>query len=619
MSLRQAIDGYARFLMRNMDITSQTVLASFLVQVFGLAMPVFYIVIFDRVFGRNNLATLDVIAIGILLVLFFDACVKFLRSFLLTHHINRLNQRSILAFIGLIFSSESNLSQESKSTLSADDTAHVTSLHQQFCQRVWPGTLDFIFCGVVFVILLLLNPIMALVSMTPLIPISLYSIWHTPGAQARSKAVNLDQKEFRTRLAESIGNNEALTMMNVTEKQKELLVSHYMTSEDKAQGHRRDMTSQGNAHGIFTNIGSMLTLYVGAHLVLNGTITFGVYIAINMMSRSVMGAIQKFFTAMLEFQLQLQQTMVSPELLFPSYTPERRNPATRKMVFSKLPIGNIVLDGLTCRYFSNDATERPALNSVSCMIPAKENWIVTGYGGAGKTTLCKSLVGLLPAVHGSISLDGYMYQDISPVDLRCHVVLIPQKPAMFSGTLYRNIAMANPEATHQDVLDAVKFALLEDTIHSFNDGLDHTVAPLGMNLSSDVIRKVAIARAYLTTPAVLVVDDILTGLPSEEKVTLINRILNHFNNSTIIMVTNFLPLHTKANGIILLKDGELREQGTFQELIKKEGEYFAMFSPPQASGAAGAPSPEPETDSDALPDSTTARPKTSVMNINKSL
>jgi len=547
------------------------VAAAVLVQFFALAQPVFYIVIFDRVFGRQNLSTLDVIGFGVLVILIFDILVKTLRAHLMTYQLEWLNKLTAGYYLDRLFGARLNDMDETGSPLS-EQFSELIRINQGMTVTLMMALLDSLLSLIIVAVLFFLNPFLALVSLLPLIPICLMVFFEQPAAKKRALAFHKDQRTCQYRLAEVLRSGETLQSLNATGVKKQEMGNSIRGFLEGGFKTHLDQIGAGNMQGFLINVGSIITLYAGAHLVLQGEMSYGVYLAINMLSRTVLGSLQKLVAAL----AQMVETMGATEQLQSLFAKPMAKEAPKNLIRLEKSQGLMAFHNVSFRY----ADDGPwVLQDLSLTIKPGERVVLTGKSGAGKTTLIRLMQRLYEPSKGYLTLDGYNLADMDEQNLREHVVVALQKPAIFSGTVFDNIALAKPGATKKEVVEAVKLAQFDEAVFDFEEGLDSPVNPFGLNLSGGEVSRIAVARLFLTTPAVVALDEALANVPPATGVAILNNVHKYFRQATCVFVSNFIPLHQSVDRIVVIDEGRVVEEGAFKDLVEKKGHYFRLFDP----------------------------------------
>jgi len=236
--------------------------------------------------------------------------------------------------------------------------------------------------------------------------------------------------------------------------------------------------------------------------------------------------------------------------------------------------GEIVLDHVTFGY----SEDRPILHDVSLTIDAGESMAVVGSTGAGKSTIAKLVVRFYDPQGGRVTIDGHDLRDVTLDSLRRQLGVVPQEPFLFHGTFRNNVAFSNPDATDEEILEACRAVGLDDVIERLPDGLDSAVHERGASLSAGERQLLALARAFLARPRVLVLDEATSNLDltSESK---IERALDTLlEGRTAIIIAHRLATAMRCDRIAVVEDGRVVELGTHNELVAHEGRYAALYA-----------------------------------------
>ncbi len=221
--------------------------------------------------------------------------------------------------------------------------------------------------------------------------------------------------------------------------------------------------------------------------------------------------------------------------------------------------------------------ERPILKGINLHITAGKKVALVGLSGGGKTTLIKLIPRFYEVNQGSIRLDGIDNRSIPLSILRRNVSQVLQESVLFEGTILENIKLGRPEARYDEIVAAAKQAHIHDTIMELPDGYDTKVRERGKNFSGGQRQRLAIARAIVVNSPILVLDEPTASLDVEAEVEVLRAIDTLVIGRTVLMISHRLSTLGNVDEIIVLKEGRIAEQGTYQELKRQNGVFAGLL------------------------------------------
>ena len=339
------------------------------------------------------------------------------------------------------------------------------------------------------------------------------------------------------------------------------------------------------------NLGLAAVLLVGGRQVVNGSINLGEFVAFNTYLLMLM-----FPMRMLGIALGMAQRAVASgnrvfELL--DRAPRLEPPAQPR----SLPAGGgqIRFDHVTLSY----GDERPALVDVTLEIAPGETVAIVGGTGSGKTTLVAAVGRLYDVTEGAVSIDGVDVRDLDPSELRHSISLVPDDGFLFSASVRDNIAYARPEASFEEVVTAAQRAQIHEFVESLPDGYDTLVGERGLTLSGGQRQRIAIARAIVTDPRVLILDDATASVDAATEREIKHALREVMEGRTTLVIAHRLSTISLADRVVVMEGGRVTAQGPHEELLDASPLYAEIVDkgmPRLGAALSGLDGGEPDED-----------------------
>lgn len=314
---------------------------------------------------------------------------------------------------------------------------------------------------------------------------------------------------------------------------------------------------------------NLLVIYVGGQQYINGEIAelgtiaeFIIYV--NMLTWPV--ASVGWVTSLVQ-QAEASQKRINAFLKQkPSVFNTKKQPSIIK---GKIEFKNV-------RFTYRD-TNIEALKGVSFTVEQGKTLAVIGKTGSGKTTILELIGRMYNATKGNITIDDISIKNVNLHSLRDSIGYVPQDPFLFSDTLNNNIKFGKNNTTNQEVVQAAKDAAVHNNIINFSKGYDTILGERGITLSGGQKQRVSIARAFIKSPQILLLDDCLSAVDTETEEQILNTIEKISKNTTTIIVSHRISSVKNADHIIVLEDGQIIQEGTHNQLVRKNGYYKTLY------------------------------------------
>ena len=543
---------------------------SFLLQLLGLASPIFTQVIIDRVLVHRSTDALDVLVLGMLLTNLFTSWMEGIRSYLFTNITFKID--AVLS--SRLFKTLTALPISFYSKYQVGDvisrTGEMETLRQFITSSSISIILDIIFTVVYLAVMIYYSiPL----SVVVIVMLPLFALLNIVAAPLYKRIINqrfLINSENRSFLVESITGIHTVKSSG-TER---LFLQRY---EDITARLAKASFSLANLSNVTNCIGTLLQqvfslaiLWVGALYVMDGELSVGQLIAFQMMASHLISPIMRLVGSWMYFQ----QIMVSMDRLGDimnekceaSFNPSRTTlPEIR---------GEIGLDNLSFRYTQDG---RNVLNSINLKIAPGSKVGIVGRSGSGKSTLTKLIQQLYLPTTGRIMVDGVDIAQVEPAWLRRQIGVVLQDSMLFNGTIEDNIRIACPNASHEDVERAAKLAGADSFVNELQNGYSTNVGERGSLLSGGQRQRVAIARALLSNPRIIIFDEATSALDYESEATIMKNINEIAKGRTLLMIAHRLSTVEGCDAILVMDKGKVIEAGKHEELLKRKGLYYHLY------------------------------------------
>ncbi len=316
---------------------------------------------------------------------------------------------------------------------------------------------------------------------------------------------------------------------------------------------------------IMSAFGMMAVFWFGLWQVINGRLTIGWFIGFI----GLVGMVYKPVKTMGTFNVSFQQALASAERIFAimDVEPEAHD-APDAIPLSGIK-GDVEFRDVSFAYDS----QRPVLKHINLKVNAGESIALVGPSGVGKTTFVSLLTRFYDVTDGEITVDGHPISKITLRSLRQQVGLVPQETVIFGGTVRENVAYGRFDATEDEMIQAAKSANAHEFIVKLPDGYDTSIGERGAQLSGGQRQRLAIARAILKDPHILILDEATSSLDTESEALVQEALANLMKDRTTFVIAHRLSTVVNADRIIVLNDGEIVESGTHSQLFAQNGLY----------------------------------------------
>ena len=565
-------------IVKHRKLIGEVLLASFFIQMFALLTPLFFQVIIDKVLVHKALTTLHVIGIGMIAIILFEVILGGLRTYDFSHTSSRID-------VGLgaqLFKHLMRLPMAYFQARRVGDTVarvrELETIRQFLTSSTVTVVIDLFFTVVFIAVMFFYSPLLTFVVLGTIPFYVMLSVYITPIIRARLHEKFNRGAENQAFLVESVNGVETIKSMAVEpamQRKWEEQLAGYVRASFRAN----NLSNIAGQTASFINKATTIAIiWIGANLVMAGTLTIGQLIAFNMLAGRVSGPILRLVQLWQDFQQagisvqRLGDVLNAPTE--PSYNPNRTT-------LPKLA-GNIVFDHVLFRY-RPDGQE--VLRDLSFDIPAGQTIGFVGRSGSGKSTIAKLVQRMYVPQNGRVLIDGVDLAQIDPAWLRRQIGVVLQENMLFNRSVRDNIALSDSGIAMEQVIVAAKQAGAHEFILELPEGYDTIVEEHGSSLSGGQRQRIAIARALVTNPRVLIFDEATSALDYESEAMIQKNMVAISQGRTVIIIAHRLSTVRNADKLFVIDKGNIVEQGTHDELLKQNGYYARLHRHQEGSYA----------------------------------
>ncbi|MBU7585259.1 MAG: peptidase domain-containing ABC transporter [Nostoc sp. TH1S01] len=567
---RFGVSWFLPYLSRYRRVLIEVFIASFFVQLAQLANPLVIQLIIDKVIVQNSISTLNVLGALLLVVGLFEAIIGTLRTYLFVDTTNRIDMGLGSQIIDHLLRLPLRYFERRPVGELSTRINELENIRQFLTGTALTVGLDALFSVVYIVVMLFYSWQLTLVGLgtIPIFVIITLIASPTISKQLRNKAER--NAETQSYLVEVMSGIQTVKAQNIE------LRSRFSWQERYARyvgaGFKTVVTSTlANSTSNFLNkLSSLLVLWVGAYLVLQGELTLGELIAFRIISGYVTSPILRLAQLWQNFQ----ETALSLERLSDIVDTPEEGEADRGNIPLPAIDGTVKFENVSFRFNPNGPLQ---LTNINLEFQAGQFVGIVGQSGSGKSTMMKLLLRLYDVESGRILIDGYDIAKVELYSLRRQIGVVPQETLLFDGTVQENIALTNPEATTEEIIEAARVACAHEFIMGLPNGYNTRVGERGAGLSGGQRQRIAIARSVLQRPKLLVLDEATSALdyPTERQVCL--NLAKAFQGSTVFFITHRLNTVSHADTIVVMDASRVIEQGSHQELMAANGHYYYLY------------------------------------------
>jgi len=534
--------------------------AAFLINIFAIVIPFFTMNVYDRVIPSRAEETLWLLAIGVIITIVLDYSLKRIRS----HFVDLAGSRIDVKLSALIMERVLGMKLENKpaSVGSFAQTLRSFESVRDFMSSATVTTLIDLPFAILFLVIIgwISWPLVFIPILTSIL-ILLYSV------HVKRQVHGLTEQSSRTvalknaTLIESLSSLETLKVLGAE--------SHIQSRWESVSSQLAKLNSsvKHKSHSATSLVASMSSFCVvsnvilGVYLIDNKMLTMGGLIASGMLISRIIAPLAQTVGLIMQYEnAKLSLAMLEEQM---KKEPERSS--AQSYVHRDFIKGDIEFKDMKFKYPNQ---ENYALNGLSFKVKQGEHVAIIGRTGSGKTTLSRLIMGMYQPLDGSVRVDGIDLRQLDPADLRANIGCVEQHTTLFFGTLRENITMGAPHAEDSQVVHAADVGMLTDLINQHPRGFDMLVGERGEFLSGGQRQGVAIARAVLNSPSILLMDEPTSAMDYSTENNFIQKVGSYCEGKTLILITHKMSLLQLATRVIVLDQGRIIADGPKDSILE---------------------------------------------------
>jgi ATP-binding cassette subfamily B protein len=567
------------YLVKYRRVLIEVLIASFFVQLFGLANPLMTQVIIDKVLVQNSPETLQVLGIFLIVIALFEALLTSLRTFLFVDTTNRIDLALGTEIINHLLRLPLRYFERRPVGELSTRINELENIRQFMTTTALTVVLDAVFSVIYIVVMLFYSWQLTLVALAsvPLFAVLTALVSPIVRRQLRVKAER--NAETQSYLVEVLSGIQTVKAQNIELRSRWKWQERYARYVSAGFKTVQTVTAASSTSQFLNQLSSLLVLWVGAYLVLQQELTLGQLIAF----RIIAGYVTSPLLRLTQLWQNFQETALSLERLADIVdTPIESDETDRTNISMPLIQGDVKFENVSFRFNPSGPLQ---LSNINVEFPAGVFVGIVGQSGSGKSTLMKLIPRLYPLESGRILIDAYDISKVELYSLRRQIGIVPQDTLLFEGTIQENISLNYPDATNDEIIAAAKVAAAHDFIMNLPNGYNTQVGERGASLSGGQRQRIAIARTVLQNPNLLILDEATSALDYESERQVCLNLAAAFQGRTVFFITHRLSTIRNADIIVMMDQGVIVEQGTHAELMELKGRYYCLYRQQEAVAA----------------------------------
>lgn len=573
------VSGFGHFLKRVWPyraVISQACLCAIVIGLLSLASPFLIQVLTDDVLVRGDTHLLNIVAIAVVVMNITSSSLNLVQSNLVAHFAQRLELGLVMEFGRQILRLPLAYYEARRSGEIASRLKDIQEINQ-LITRVVVSLPSQVFISIVsFSLMIFYSQKLTLFALL-LVPLMLApTLIFLPTLQQKTRKALVLNAENQGVLVETFKGALTLKTTAAAPQFWEELQSRFGSFANLVLRTVQIGIINSTFSGLVSSVGKIALLWFGSTLVINKDLSIGQLLAFNSMNDNFIC----LFTTLVSFVDQLARVRTATQRIAEVIEATPETAEDTKKPLAEIP-GNASI--ICTNIHFHHAGRVDFLENFSLNIPGGKVTALIGKSGCGKSTLAKLIASLYSLQSGNIRIGNYNVQDLSLDCLRQQVILVPQEPHFWSRSIIENFRLAYPQVTFEEIIKACELVGADDFISNLPDKYQTILGEFGANISGGQRQRLAIARAIVTNPPVLILDESTAGLDPVSEAQVLERLLARRRGRTTILISHRPKVINRADWIVLLEQGKLKKQGSLDELLSYPGDHLDFLTSSKAS------------------------------------
>jgi ATP-binding cassette subfamily B protein/ATP-binding cassette subfamily C protein LapB len=541
------------------SIFLEVLLLSFFINMFAMISPFFTMNVYDRVVPNNAYSTLMVLTIGMVFMYSFDFIFKVIKTYLSEYISNNVGGDVDMVLMDKILSAKApgiSMSAGAKTSLFKE----LSMVREFYFSKFIPMLVDLPFLLLFFLVLFMISPAITLVPFVASIIVFVVNIFLQVPLQNTHHKMLLEDQQKGNIMVETLSNVEGIKTFNYIGK----ILSKWRRALDGATRRNSIYTLWVNISSNFSvfvmNVVSVIAVVVGCYEIGANAMTTGGLIASSTIVSKIMTTVIAFSSMVVRYR-SIQNTLKHLEKIVNQPTEDENTSNGKKGPFS----GRIDFKNITFFY---PGLNHPILNKCNFTIPAQSKVAIIGKTGAGKSTVTRLLLGLDFANQGQVLIDNYDINNVHINELRANIGFMPQKSFFFQGSIRDNIMMNSSNISPEQYKKACDVAGVDLITSLSGAGDDMLVQEGGKNLSGGQQQIMALARAILNNPPIIIMDEPTNGMDTSLEASFMERTKQFIKDKTFILITHKPAQLSLVDRVILIDKASVVIDDTKEKVIE---------------------------------------------------